>query len=172
MHLISRLSNDNLDTFTNLFSVSSPNQQSLRSRVFMTHIGQDSGSGTWHCSKDPTINCPHVTAARKFLKKIIQTDHAAQDDLTTDMNTPSIYPRKLDHSFAKIEDSPDLLSTNYSSCRERQTPSIVHNHSTSDVGSAANRSNHFTIIFTLACPRHHSDIGLRFLQLFRRKEHV
>ena len=96
VHLVSHLPHgDILDTFTNLFSVPSPNQQSLRSRVIITHVGQDSGSGTWFCSKDQTVYCPHVTTARHFFQQVIRTDPAAQDTSITDMNTSLAYPRQF-----------------------------------------------------------------------------
>jgi hypothetical protein len=91
-HLFSRQPHDADNTFTNLFSVPSPNQRSLRSRVFVTHIGQDSGSGVWRCSKDPTSNCPHITTARHFLQKLIQADSAARDSSV--VNAPLDYAGK------------------------------------------------------------------------------
>ena len=91
-HLFSRQPHDADNTFTNIFSIPSPNQRSLRSRVFVTHIGQDSGSGVWRCSKDPTSNCPHITTARHFLQKLIQADPTARDNYV--MNTPLDYTGK------------------------------------------------------------------------------
>ena len=80
VYLFSRQPHDSPHTFTNIFSVSSPNQRSLRSRAFVTHSGQDSGTGVWCCNKDPTSNCSHITIARHFLQKLIRVDPAARDD--------------------------------------------------------------------------------------------
>jgi hypothetical protein len=88
-HLFSRQAHDADNAFTNIFSVPSPNQRSLRSRVFVTHIGQDSGSGVWRCSKDPTSNCSHITTARHFLQKLIQADPTARDSSV--VNAPLDY---------------------------------------------------------------------------------
>ena len=88
VHLFSRLPHDVNDIFTNIFSVPSPNQRSLRSRVIVTHVGQDSGSGTWRCSKDSPSNCLHITTACDFLRKIIQADPSTQNMLG--MNAPLI----------------------------------------------------------------------------------
>lgn len=79
VYLFSREPHDIPYAFTNIFSVPSQNQRSLRSRAFVTHNGQDSGSGVWSCSKDPTSNCSHITTARHFLQKLIQVDPTAQD---------------------------------------------------------------------------------------------
>jgi len=80
VYLFFRQPHDSSHTFTNIFSVSSPNQRSLRSRAFVTHSGQDAGTGVWCCNKDPTSNCSHITIARHFLQKLVRVDPAARDD--------------------------------------------------------------------------------------------
>ena len=91
-HLFSRQPHDADNTFTNLFSIPSPNQRSLQSRVFVTHIGQDSGAGVWRCSKDLTTNCPHIITARHLLQKLILADPTARD--SSIVNAPLDYTGK------------------------------------------------------------------------------
>jgi len=99
-HLFSRLPNDNdNDVFTNHFSVPSPNQTSLRSRAIVTHIGEDSGSGEWKCSKDSASNCTHITIARHFLQKVVQANPAAEDE-SVDVNAPLDYKGEVHSSIA------------------------------------------------------------------------
>lgn len=49
----------------------------IGSRVVVTHDGDDSGSGSWVCSKDRVKACPHTKKAQDYLQKLLQADPEA-----------------------------------------------------------------------------------------------
>jgi hypothetical protein len=66
---------------TNLFSVISRTAYpTIKNRVVVEYVGDDVGSGTWKCFKDPTVvGCVHITEARSLLQ--IYTGCEGQVDL-------------------------------------------------------------------------------------------
>lgn len=81
--LFSRQQDMNETTYLNHFSVpplGARDQVSAKSRAFVSFLGQDTGIGTWSCTKDPSaLNCPHITTARHLLQQLVKRDPLAQD---------------------------------------------------------------------------------------------
>jgi hypothetical protein len=67
------------EKFINHFSVMFPGQTSVKSRVIVSHCGENSGSGIWSCTKDRGSSCGHITIARHHLQKLLQADPNARD---------------------------------------------------------------------------------------------
>jgi hypothetical protein len=65
--------------FNNHFSVTFPGQMSAKGRVIVEHLGENSGVGTWTCSKDRGSSCGHITSARHHLQKLLHADPEARD---------------------------------------------------------------------------------------------
>jgi len=51
------------------------------------HEGDDTGNGSWTCSRDGPTNCTHVKRARDYLQKLVQEDPEATDRNTLDANS-------------------------------------------------------------------------------------
>jgi hypothetical protein len=66
-------------TFLNHFSVPTLREcRLLNSRVVVRHEGDDSGHGTWTCSKEPsTINCAHVVHCQNTLQQLVNCELAS-----------------------------------------------------------------------------------------------
>ncbi|PPQ69415.1 hypothetical protein CVT26_002453 [Gymnopilus dilepis] len=67
--------------YHNVFSVKGSGLfTSVKARAIVEHCGEDSGIGTWKCSRDPNQNnCCHISAARDSLQQHIQLDLSAKD---------------------------------------------------------------------------------------------
>lgn len=75
--LVTRMTDFDNGTFTNLFSVSGSVVQQTGSRVIVTHQGDDLGMGTWHCTKDKWTACSHSRKAQDYLQKVLTGDPSA-----------------------------------------------------------------------------------------------
>ena len=54
-----------------MFSIATENRKdSVKSRVVVTHLGDDSIGGEWGCSKDGKLGCSHVEKAKKYLREL------------------------------------------------------------------------------------------------------
>jgi len=148
--LFSRLPSDD-DNFTNLFSVPSPNQSSLRSRVFVTHTGKDDASGKWECSKDPMHNCTHITTARHLLQKLVQEDPLAKDQ---SVNEDALFDYHSE--FIQLPLLNKLIKLSSASCPARfwrGACSVLQDNSSAGMGILAERSKDTTPTTIPKCPR-------------------
>lgn len=67
--------------YINHFSVSS-GRRTAKSRVIVVQEGDDSGRGSWKCSKDPVTQCGHITKSKQHLLQLgLEDGHSVQ---TTD----------------------------------------------------------------------------------------
>lgn len=60
--------------FVNDFSVNSMNLRTAKGRAFVKYEGEDSGVGTWSCSKDRMNACCHITSAREQLSTLLKIE--------------------------------------------------------------------------------------------------
>ena len=61
--------------FKCLFSVALPQQALMKSRVIVTHKGDNLGNGDWRCLKDSgTQSCQHIIQAQSYLRTLNFTD--------------------------------------------------------------------------------------------------
>jgi hypothetical protein len=63
----------------NEFSVHSHAQRGVKGRAIVHHEGEDTGAGTWACSKDVLGECAHKKSARDHLQKLLHADPVAVD---------------------------------------------------------------------------------------------
>uniref|UniRef100_A0A8H8CF18 HMG domain-containing protein n=1 Tax=Psilocybe cubensis TaxID=181762 RepID=A0A8H8CF18_PSICU len=68
--------------YTNIFSIpTSTRFPTIKNRSIVEHYGDDSGNGTWKCSRDQgATSCSHIVQARHALQKYIHGDWNAQDE--------------------------------------------------------------------------------------------
>ncbi|KAJ6611690.1 hypothetical protein B0H10DRAFT_1918580 [Mycena sp. CBHHK59/15] len=67
-------------TYINHFSTNSPNTRALTGRVIITYTGEDTGTGSWSCSKDSnSSSCAHINQCRNMLQKLVRVDPSAKD---------------------------------------------------------------------------------------------
>lgn len=70
--------------FDTIFSVPPPKVEfatTVKQRAVVEYHGDDSGKGTWKCSKDASaISCPHIVQARHSLQQHIQCNIEAYDE--------------------------------------------------------------------------------------------
>ncbi|KII92991.1 hypothetical protein PLICRDRAFT_100164, partial [Plicaturopsis crispa FD-325 SS-3] len=85
----------------------------------VTHTGDDSGGGEWHCMTDRGTRCAHLTIARHYLQKLVQMDPTARDDSahhneseTTTVESPTLGALRVEcHPLPSL----DLTCLNVSS---------------------------------------------------------
>lgn len=82
--------------FINDFSVNTANLRTAKGRAFVKYEGEDTGVGTWSCSKDKVGGCSHTAAAREQLGALLKIEMNALTE-ETDMGKPidSIYNQNL-----------------------------------------------------------------------------
>jgi hypothetical protein len=80
------------DTFSNIFSVTFAGQTSVKSRVIMSYLGDNNGTGTWTCAKDRGIHCGHIMNARHELQRLVQIDPTATDCALHKEDTEHVVP--------------------------------------------------------------------------------
>jgi hypothetical protein len=76
--------------YINLFSVVSRLAHvSIKNRLVVEHVGDDTGSGTWKCHKDVNSqNCPHIAEARSSFQKQMGLDFETRtSDATAQLDT-------------------------------------------------------------------------------------
>lgn len=62
------------DRFVNDFSVNTMNLRTAKGRAFVKYEGEDSGHGTWSCSKDRMNTCCHIASAREQLSALLNIE--------------------------------------------------------------------------------------------------
>lgn len=50
------------------------NLRTAKGRAFIKYEGEDTGVGTWSCSKDKTSACNHIAAAREQLGALLKIE--------------------------------------------------------------------------------------------------
>ena len=69
----------------NVMSIPPPKDATIKNCTVVEYTGKNDGSGVWRCALDTTsLNCVHISIARRSLQQHIQKDMNAKD-----MNTPS-----------------------------------------------------------------------------------
>jgi hypothetical protein len=93
--LFSRQAADDGGMYSNIFSVTFAGQTSVKSRVIVSHLGDDGGTGTWTCAKDRGIHRGHITSAQNELQRLIQVDPTATDGALHEEVTEYVVPGVL-----------------------------------------------------------------------------
>lgn len=70
------------DRFVNDFSVNTMNLRTAKGRAFVKYEGEDSGHGTWSCSKDRVNACSHISSAREHLSALLRVEMSVPEEGT------------------------------------------------------------------------------------------
>ena len=55
-----------------MFSIATENRkESVKSRVIVTHLGDDALGGEWSCSKDGKLGCHRVEKAKNYFQELV-----------------------------------------------------------------------------------------------------